>query len=280
MPTPRLELVNTVLLSVVTALVIALIIVLIVILTKPAKSSSKQTLKDGFLSTAQFSAVDNRTDVVTPKDFVDKILTGTHILEISPFERQLTEGKASDWSQAGTETEGEPNKKYDAVISHKVIETKPNLVKHLQHVSTLLSKGGKYYVIVPDHRYDMTHFMTPSSLAQVIKAHLENKTTLPSKALFEHTALVTHNDAQRHWRGDHGNPTENRAARIKNAEKDLKSKGTQAATASVRAWHFTPHSFAQLMKDLFDAGHNPLTLEKIILTPNNQSEFFAVLTKA
>ena len=67
------------------------------------------------------------------------------------------------------------NEYFGAVLSSHSIEHQPNLVNHLNQVDHILRKGGRYFVLVPDHRYCFDHYMTPSMITDVLAAHLDNR---------------------------------------------------------------------------------------------------------
>lgn len=195
------------------------------------------------------------------------------VLEISPAKNEIA-GGVHEWLKSNSPTILPSRQAYDTIVASKSLEFQPNLVKHLQNIFDLLSPGGKYCVVLPDCRYDATHHMTPSSLAQVLKARFDSRTTVLPETLFEHAALQTHNDAVRHWRGDHDMPS---IDRIQEAQKLLNPHNV--TSARVQAWIFTPHTFSQIVGALHDTGHSELELTKLFVTLKNKNEFCAVLTR-
>ncbi len=96
-------------------------------------------------------------------------------------------------------------------------------------------------------------FLQPSTVAQLLGAHLENRKVHTLSSVVEHRALTTHNDPARHWAGDHGDPEENRAARIASAIQEIND--ANGAYIDVHAWYFTPQSFRQVITDLSATKH-------------------------
>ena len=90
------------------------------------------------------------------------------------------------------------NDTFDAVVSSHAIEHQPDFVRHLNQVAHLLKPNGRYYLLVPDHRYCFDHFLTPSTIAQVLGAHLEYRKVHSLSSVVEHRALTTHNDPARY----------------------------------------------------------------------------------
>ena len=169
------------------------------------------------------------------------------------------------------------NDTFDAVVSSHAIEHQPDFVGHLNQVADLLKPNGSYYLLVPDHRYCFDHFLTPSTVAQVLGAHLENRTVHSLSSVVEHRALTTHNDPARHWAGDHGDPNENRASRIASAIQEISD--ANGAYIDVHAWYFTPRSFREVITDLSATKHISFSDQRMFPTRPNSNEFWAILQK-
>jgi len=169
------------------------------------------------------------------------------------------------------------NDTFDAVVSSHAIEHQPDFVGHLNQVADLLKPNGSYYLLVPDHRYCFDHFLTTSTVAQVLGAHLENRTVHSLSSVFEHRTLTTHNDPARHWAGDHGDPNENRASRIASAIQEISD--ANGAYIDVHAWYFTPRSFREVITDLSATKHISFSVQRMFPTRPNSNEFWAILQK-
>jgi SAM-dependent methyltransferase len=169
------------------------------------------------------------------------------------------------------------NDTFDAVVSSHAIEHQPDFVGHLNQVADLLKPNGSYYLLVPDHRYCFDHFLTTSTVAQVLGAHLENRTVHSLSSVVEHRALTTHNDPARHWAGDHGDPNENRASRIASAIQEISD--ANGAYIDVHAWYFTPRSFREVITDLSATKHISFSDQRMFPTRPNSNEFWAILQK-
>jgi SAM-dependent methyltransferase len=169
------------------------------------------------------------------------------------------------------------NDTFDAVVSSHAIEHQPDFVGHLNQVADLLKPNGSYYLLVPDHRYCFDHFLTTSTVAQVLGAHLENRTVHSLSSVVEHRALTTHNDPARHWAGDHGDHNENRASRIASAIQEISD--ANGAYIDVHAWYFTPRSFREVITDLSATKHISFSVQRMFPTRPNSNEFWAILQK-
>jgi len=168
---------------------------------------------------------------------------------------------------------------FTGIVSSHAIEHQPDLVKHLQHVGRLLVGGGRYYLIVPDKRYCFDHFISTSSIADVLEAHQYGRTSHSVRSVIEHRALTTHNDSVRHWEDDHADAghTESIAQRIVDALSEFEA--ADGAFIDVHAWQFVPESFRLVVNTLAELGLIDLAVERVYGTPRPRPEFTAVLKK-
>lgn len=167
--------------------------------------------------------------------------------------------------------------KFFAVHSSHCIEHIPDLIGHLQSVEKILEDGGKYYLIVPDKRYCFDHFIPESSFDAVLEAHLKEKTAPDLRNVLVSAAYLTHNDAKRHWRGDHGEI--DRAAipeRLERA-KQLFLERKEYDHMTTHLWQFTPESFFDVFSTMADLGYTKLRPVDVHPTLKDALEFCAVL---
>ena len=88
--------------------------------------------------------------------------------------------------------------------------------------------------------------------------------------------MTTHNDALRHWRGDHG---ERRIDPHNLAIALSEFDASDGGYIDVHAWQFTPSSFRELIIDLNGIGVCGLHIDAVHDTPFGSLEFCAILTK-
>jgi hypothetical protein len=143
----------------------------------------------------------------------------------------------------------------------------------------ILEPGGRYYILAPDHRYCFDHFNGPSRLCDVIQAHEERRTVHTIKSVVEHVATATHNNAARHWNGDHFDYDYNanmpeRVLQAINLHRSL--NGTYV---DVHAWQFTPDTFLDIITVLNRAKLVSLEPVAVYPTPRDRLEFTAILQK-
>jgi hypothetical protein len=181
---------------------------------------------------------------------------------------------------------GEPyaqliGERFDAVFSSHNIEHQPCLVTHLRDVASVLKPGRRMFLIISDRRYCFNYYLAESTIAEVLDAFLDNRRRQHSaRSILEHRLLLTHNEAEPHWNGDHG-PDPRRAApdgdTVRRIIENLKTLPARDGYVDTHAWQFVPDSFAQLIGTLNAAGLTPFEVERVYPTLRLSNEFFAVL---
>jgi hypothetical protein len=165
--------------------------------------------------------------------------------------------------------------------SHNV-EHQPCLVTHLRDLASVLRPDSRAFLIVPDRRYCFDHYLAETTIADVLDAFIERRQRHRPASVLEHRLLLTHNEAEAHWRGDHG-PDPRRTppdpALIARIGDNLRLLPGHSAYIDTHAWHFVPDSFAHLIDLLSAAGLIPFTLERLYPTLRSTNEFFAVLKR-
>jgi SAM-dependent methyltransferase len=164
------------------------------------------------------------------------------------------------------------------VFSSHCIEHQPDLAAHLQAVERILRPGGRYFMMVPDKRYCFDHFLPASTLDGVLAAHRERRRVHTFASVHEHIALTTHNDAARHWAGDHEDPRAHlfheRAAK---ARADFEAAA--GGYVDVHAWQFTPQALRAIVDGLAARKLTGLGVERVYDTIHGNVEFAAILQK-
>lgn len=169
--------------------------------------------------------------------------------------------------------------RFAAIVSSHAIEHQPDLIRHLQHVERLLEPRGRYYLIVPDKRYCFDALIPESTIANVLQAHEQKRTVHSLQSVIEHRAMVTHNDPERHWAGEHGPfPPQEQARRVRAALKEFES--ANGDYIDVHAWYWTPEGFRQTIGVIHHLAMTKLRPLRVYQTPRPRFEFCAVLEKA
>lgn len=259
----------------------------------------------------------NATVLESREDFVRLVAHDARALEIGPYTKPVLHGPnvryADVWSSEdlvrraaadpNVDAAGVPHihyvtdpsslsmiaEKFDVVLSSHVIEHQPDLVEHLRQVASVLEPHGAYMLMVPDYRFCFDHFMPETRFADVVAAHIERRTRHDVNSLLRARLLMTHNDAQRHWDGDHGEPgsfppqlvTLSMEERVELTARQCEPGGALATEyVDCHAWHFTPQSFAAVIDDLRTAGLVDWEVARVYPTMRNTLEFWVILQRA
>lgn len=237
------------------------------------------------------------------RQFIDALQTHEPALEIGAFHRPMLKGPATRHfdirthdqlaayaAEIGEDPSGVPlidyvsplgdlsiiDERFALVASSHVIEHQPNLVAHLRQVEALLQPGGLYALVIPDCRYCFDHFIAPSTIADAVAACVEGRRVHGLGKIIEMRALTTHNDAVRHWHGDHGTLDDvEDMTRAAIAEWEASAGGY----VDVHGWRFTPESFRAIVTGLSDLALTGLSVHRVYPTPYRAGEFCAVLEK-
>ncbi len=168
--------------------------------------------------------------------------------------------------------------KFDLILSCHAIEHQLDLVAHLNDVSNILNEAGYYVVICPDKRYCFDHFIPETSIADLIDRHTNSTNNHSIKSVIEHRALTCHNDAARHWAGDHG---ENKVDlnKVISSIDEYRQSIAENHYIDVHSMQFTPASFEKNIEFLFSMKYIDLKVEEIYPTRKNDVEFIVILKK-
>ena len=168
---------------------------------------------------------------------------------------------------------------YDYVVSSHAVEHAPDLITHFKNVERILKPDGKYLLVVPDKRYCFDHFVPETTILEVLAAHAERRMKHPASKVLEQYAVATHNDAARHWHGDHADPGWT-LLDPQNLRRGLEVyEGAHGSYIDVHSWRFSPQSFQTLTRQLFDMGLITLRVAEVVDTPRNMLEFGMVMSR-
>lgn len=186
-----------------------------------------------------------------------------------------------DYVWAGERYRDIVDRTFSVVYSSHNIEHQTCLIRHLQDLESVLADDGAAFFVIPDKRFCFDHFFAETNLADVFDAWVGQRHRHSVRDILEHRFFCTHNDAVRHWRGDHGDwaalaPLEgDREVAFRAEVERLRTSGEYA---DVHAWKFTPESFAVLLDNLFRLQMTRFRVARIYPTVKNSQEFYAVLT--
>lgn len=143
------------------------------------------------------------------------------------------------------------NESYDAVVSHHCVEHQPDLIHHLQQVARILKPGGIYLCTMPDHRRCFDRHLPPSTLIDVLAAHLERRTRPPLQAVIEHRCFTVQN-----WQ-EAPNPLQVLHPHLPEMLSRALQEYQSHAYVDVHCWKLTNERFRRLLVQLASLGYLP-----------------------
>jgi len=188
-----------------------------------------------------------------------KQIPGRHCDRVPPIRYVLSQGGYQQISQ-----------RYDGVVSHHCLEHQPDFIGHLNQVAQLLKPGGVYLCTLPNQYRCFDRYLPPSTLIDVITAHLEKRTHPPLQAVIEHRCFTVQN-----WL--HApDPTKelppNLPAMLNSALQEYQNH----SYVDVHCWKFDNQQFRQLLSKITLLGYLPKGTHW--RTYNLGNEFAAVIT--
>lgn len=241
------------------------------------------------------------------QDFIGSIPTGVRMLEIGPFAFPKFHGElvryfdvlnaeqikaecrrlciSSEFTPekidyiSGEISIGKIPEKFSLVYSSHVIEHTTDIYRHINEVANIIEPDGSYYLAIPDKRYCFDHFKQSTSIGDAIAAYHEQRVDCPLGLWIDRYVRGTHNDAARHWAGDHGPPPPSvQMDKILTALREFNSPDRLAKMAP-HLWFLTPDTFRDIMDVGYRLGYIDLRLEAVSRTAQGAAEFYAVFTR-
>ncbi|WP_260853950.1 class I SAM-dependent methyltransferase [Paraburkholderia sp. BCC1886] len=165
-----------------------------------------------------------------------------------------------------------------AVASH-VVEHVPDLIAWLNELASVLRSTGELRLIVPDKRFLFDIFRRETSLADVLLSYI-NKARVPQPhSMLDFALGVVKAGRAEIWRDEIPAVPERHydwqgAVAL---ARDIIEKGTYH---DIHCWAFTPKSFAELFRDMTDAGLIDFACEGFLDTQDEDFEFYVSMRRS
>lgn len=236
-----------------------------------------------------------------------KSISEESILEIGPFTNPCFTGKNVEYvdiistaelkekaKKLGLKSENVPiidyvtggnlldvvKKQYKVIFSSHNIEHHPDLISHLNNISSRLTDNGSYAIIVPNARYCFDANLPLSKISEVLNAFFEKRKNHTIGSIVEHRALTTHNDHEKHWidrktNQNNYNPIDYR--RVSDAIYEFEQ--ANGGYIDVHAWQFDPFSFSDIIRCLIEIDYINFSSISCNGPVFGRNEFTAILKK-
>jgi hypothetical protein len=171
--------------------------------------------------------------------------------------------------------------KYDLILSSHVVEHQIDLIAHFQNIDSLLHAGGYYAALIPDHRYCFDHFNLPSTIIDVLMAHIVQDGNHSLKNFLEDRLTTGHNETIRYWKKDIGFPkmTGKSFSEVLDIVAEYRSMISKEIYVDVHAWKFTDKTFIDIFLKLKEMELISLNLVKIEPVKHGNNEFWILFRK-
>lgn len=166
------------------------------------------------------------------------------------------------------------HKHYDWIIASHVIEHTPDLIGFLNECDSVLKDDGVVSLVIPDKRYCFDHFRPISGLSSVIDHHIQKNTIHTPGKVAECFLNVVSKSGSIAW-----NSSDNGAYKLQHSVEDAIDRMhcviNNNEFIDVHSWCFVPHSFRQLINDLYEL--NLSSLQEVDFHSTEGCEFFITL---
>jgi SAM-dependent methyltransferase len=174
--------------------------------------------------------------------------------------------------------------RYDYIVASHVIEHTPDLVGFLQDCAALLKEGGSLLLAIPDKRFCFDVFRPPTSVGQIVQAHVEKRTRHVAGTILDNFAMLAERGKNIVWPASDTTPIELRYSLTEtmNAFRQIALtepiESEPAVYHDAHAWTFTPSSFRYIISVLFEIEY--VTLREAHFELPGSFEFFIALSKS
>lgn len=170
------------------------------------------------------------------------------------------------------------NRQFPAIVSNHDLGKHPDFLHHIIQIEQLLTDDGLLFCVLPDKKYSSSYFYTDTTIASVVAARMENRTTTPLQSVIEQATLTTHNHTLLHWLGDHGTTPKSNYKNIKTLLNNCMIY-SNVYNRDIQTNSFTADGFTELMNDLYQSGLTKLKVIRNYKPVRLNNEFYVVLQK-
>lgn len=162
-------------------------------------------------------------------------------------------------------------------LSSHNIEHVPDLLGYLQQIAEVLAPAGIAALAIPDGRFTFDCLRSPSSLAEIVEAHLKKARQPAPHQVFDHISHYVEVDAAEAWKADFSPAHLVRQHSLRHAyESARESLGTYL---DVHCWVFTPGSFLDILVSAAEIGLISFEIAAFYPTEPNTNEFLVCLRR-
>jgi SAM-dependent methyltransferase len=166
---------------------------------------------------------------------------------------------------------------FDYVIASHVMEHVPDLVAWLGELAEVLRPGGVVSLVIPDKRFCFDTRRPPTDVSEIIEASLEKRRRPSLAQIFDFESRYVEVDTLAMWAGRPGYGDE--PVRTLAAYEKCVDAMDHDDYVDVHATTWTPSSFAEALRTLFQLDLVAFRVASFHATPFNSLEFYVTLER-
>ena len=211
-------------------------------------------------------------DRVSTAELREKYASGTTVCpEKIVLVDYVTDGRALSETVGGRE--------FDYVIASHVVEFVPDLIGFLKEIADILRVYGFLSLAISDKRYTFDYFRNDTVLADLLDAHLRCLRHPSSRQVFDYLANARNVSCLDAWIGPLLKQQAPRAHTIAEAWEKARLVAESNQYLDCHCQVFTPISFFDLLRGLFELGLIDFKVSQFWTTAPNECEFFVILRR-
>jgi hypothetical protein len=160
---------------------------------------------------------------------------------------------------------------FDWVVASHVMEHVPDEIGWLADLAELVADDGALVLALPDKRYTADLHRPPTTVGQMLEAHLDQDERPSVRAVYDHFSSKVAYDMVDLWRG---NTTgyDAREYTLQDATRQVE-RTRDGEHVDCHVWLYTPDSFLQQMRELRLLGRSSWYVEELVATQRDDNEF-------
>ncbi len=166
---------------------------------------------------------------------------------------------------------------FDYVIASHVIEHVPDLVSWLNELAEVLRPRGVLSLVIPDKRFCFDARRGTTDVSEIVEASLEKRRRPSLAQIFDFESRYINVDTLALWAGRPGYGAE--PVRTCEAYEKCVAAMSHDEYVDVHATTWTPSSFADVLRALFELDMVPFRVAVFHPTPFNSLEFYVTLER-
>ena len=131
-------------------------------------------------------------------------------------------------------------------------------------------------MVIPDKRYCFNHWQPETTTSDVLLAYYEKRRNHSPHAWF-YSLMPAHNDAVRHWRGDHGEKPQITTQAYERMISEYNNSLVNNQYVDMHEWFFTPDGFVNICENLRAMNLINFKIKEVVPTEKDSLEFYVAL---